>query len=164
MLKLLQETYLGKVKMIYIDPPYNTGNDFVYADDFAQSTDEYLENSGQFDDDGNRLVKNLDSNGRFHTDWLNMIYTRILNMREESQMDSEVNCQREWFKSRGSDVPLWNRQNLSIEETAAYTGIGRDTIYKLIKQDDCNFTLRVGKRTMIKRKRFEEYLEKLYSI
>lgn len=76
-LKLLQETYLGKVKMIYIDPPYNTGNDFVYADDFAQSTDEYLENSGQFDDDGNRLVKNLDSNGRFHTDWLNMMYTRL---------------------------------------------------------------------------------------
>ena len=76
-LKLLQETYLGKVKMIYIDPPYNTGNDFVYADDFAQSTDEYLENSGQFDDDGNRLVKNLDSNGRFHTDWLNMIYPRL---------------------------------------------------------------------------------------
>lgn len=76
-LKLLQETYLGKIKMIYIDPPYNTGNDFVYADDFAQSTDEYLENSGQFDDEGNRLVKNLDSNGRFHTDWLNMIYPRL---------------------------------------------------------------------------------------
>lgn len=76
-LKLLQETYLGKIKMIYIDPPYNTGNDFVYTDDFAQSTDEYLENSGQFDDDGNRLVKNLDSNGRFHTDWLNMIYPRL---------------------------------------------------------------------------------------
>lgn len=76
-LKLLQETYLGKVKMIYIDPPYNTGNDFVYADDFAQSTDEYLENSGQFDEEGNRLVQNTESNGRFHTDWLNMIYTRI---------------------------------------------------------------------------------------
>ena len=76
-LKLLQETYLGKIKMIYIDPPYNTGNDFVYEDDFAQSTDEYLENSGQFDEDGNRLVKNLDSNGRFHTDWLNMIYPRL---------------------------------------------------------------------------------------
>ncbi len=60
-LKLLQETYLGKIKMIYIDPPYNTGNDFVYEDDFAQSTDEYLANSGQYDDDGNRLVKNLDS-------------------------------------------------------------------------------------------------------
>ena len=76
-LKLLQETYLGKIKMIYIDPPYNTGNDFVYEDDFAQSTDEYLANSGQFDDEGNRLVKNLDSNGRFHTDWLNMIYARL---------------------------------------------------------------------------------------
>ena len=76
-LKLLQETYLGKIKMIYIDPPYNTGNDFVYEDDFAQSTDEYLANSGQFDEDGNRLVKNLDSNGRFHTDWLNMIYPRL---------------------------------------------------------------------------------------
>ena len=76
-LKLLQETYLGKVKMIYIDPPYNTGNDFVYEDDFAQNTDEYLANSGQYDEEGNRLVKNLDSNGRFHTDWLNMIFPRI---------------------------------------------------------------------------------------
>lgn len=76
-LKLLQETYLGKIKMIYIDPPYNTGNDFVYEDDFAQSTDEYLANSGQFDEDGNRLVRNLDSSGRFHTDWLNMIYPRL---------------------------------------------------------------------------------------
>lgn len=76
-LKLLQETYLGKIKMIYIDPPYNTGNDFVYADDFAQNIEEYLENSGQYDEDGNRLVKNLDRNGRFHTDWLNMIYTRL---------------------------------------------------------------------------------------
>lgn len=76
-LKLLQETYLGKIKMIYIDPPYNTGNDFVYEDDFSQSSAEYLANSGQFDEDGNRLVKNLDSNGRFHTDWLNMIYPRL---------------------------------------------------------------------------------------
>lgn len=76
-LKLLQETYLGKIKMIYIDPPYNTGNDFVYEDDFAQSTDEYLENSGQFDDEGSRLVQNTESNGRFHTDWLNMVYPRL---------------------------------------------------------------------------------------
>lgn len=76
-LKLLQETYLGKIKMIYIDPPYNTGNDFVYSDDFAQNVDVYLDKSGQFDDNGNRLVKNLDSNGRFHTDWLNMIYPRL---------------------------------------------------------------------------------------
>ena len=76
-LKLLQETYLGKVKMIYIDPPYNTGNDFVYEDDFAQSADEYMRNSGQYDEEGNRLVTNTESNGRFHTDWLNMIYPRL---------------------------------------------------------------------------------------
>ena len=76
-LKLLQETYLGKIKMIYIDPPYNTGNDFVYNDDFAESTEEYLANSGQFDEEGNRLVQNTESNGRFHTDWLNMIYPRL---------------------------------------------------------------------------------------
>lgn len=76
-LKLLQETYLGKIKMIYIDPPYNTGNDFVYEDDFAQSAEEYMANSGQYDDEGNRLVKNVDTNGRFHTDWLNMIYPRL---------------------------------------------------------------------------------------
>jgi adenine-specific DNA-methyltransferase len=76
-LKLLQETYLSKVKMIYIDPPYNTGNDFVYEDDFAQSTDEYMENSGQYDEVGNRMVTNTESNGRFHTDWLNMMYPRL---------------------------------------------------------------------------------------
>ena len=81
-LKLLQETYLGKIKMVYIDPPYNTGNDFVYEDDFAQSTDEYLANSGQYDEDGNRMVQNTESNGRFHTDWLNMIYPRLRLAKE----------------------------------------------------------------------------------
>ena len=81
-LKLLQETYLGKIKMIYIDPPYNTGNDFVYNDDFAESTDEYLANSGQFDEEGNRLVQNTESNGRYHTDWLNMMYPRLKLARD----------------------------------------------------------------------------------
>lgn len=76
-LKLLRETYLGKVKMIYIDPPYNTGNDFVYEDDFKQNSEEYIVNSGQLDDEGNRLVVNTESNGRFHTDWLNMMYPRL---------------------------------------------------------------------------------------
>ena len=76
-LKLLRETYLGKVKMIYIDPPYNTGNDFVYEDDFAEDTDSYMGRSGQYDEQGNQLVQNTDSNGRFHTDWLNMIYPRL---------------------------------------------------------------------------------------
>ena len=76
-LKLLQETYLGKIKMIYIDPPYNTGNDFVYNDDFAQDAEEYMANSGQYSEEGNRLVANTESNGRFHTDWLNMMYPRL---------------------------------------------------------------------------------------
>ena len=76
-LKILRENYLGKVKMIYIDPPYNTGNDFVYNDDFAQDAEEYMANSGQYDEEGGRLVQNTESNGRFHTDWLNMIYPRL---------------------------------------------------------------------------------------
>ena len=76
-LKILRETYLGKVKMIYIDPPYNTGNDFIYEDDFSQKAEDYADNSGQTDEEGNRLVQNSESNGRFHTDWLNMIYPRL---------------------------------------------------------------------------------------
>ena len=81
-LKLLQETYLGKIKMIYIDPPYNTGNDFVYEDDFAQDASDYIANSGQYDEEGNRLVANTESNGRFHTDWLNMMYPRLKLARD----------------------------------------------------------------------------------
>lgn len=81
-LKLLRETYLNRVKMIYIDPPYNTGNDFVYEDDFSEDTDEFLIRDGQYDEQGNRLTPNLDSNGRFHTDWLNMIYPRLRVARD----------------------------------------------------------------------------------
>lgn len=77
-LKLLQESYLGKVKMIYIDPPYNTGNDFIYNDDFKVSNEEYAEESGEYDEDGNRMFKNTDSNGRFHSDWCSMMYSRLL--------------------------------------------------------------------------------------
>ena len=80
-LKLLREDYLGKVKMIYIDPPYNTGNDFVYEDDFSQTAGEFRDKSGMFDEDGNMILQNYEvnseSNGRFHTDWLNMIYPRL---------------------------------------------------------------------------------------
>ena len=80
-LKLLQESYLGKVKLIYIDPPYNTGNDFIYRDDFKVSTEAYEEDSGVVDSDGNRLFKNTDANGRFHSDWCSMIYSRLLLAR-----------------------------------------------------------------------------------
>ena len=81
-LKCLKETYSGKIKMIYIDPPYNTGKDFVYNDDFAESASEYLVNSGQYDEQGNRLVTNMETNGRLHTDWLNMIYPRLKVARD----------------------------------------------------------------------------------
>ena len=76
-LKLLQETYLGKIKMIYIDPPYNTGNDFIYEDDFAENAEEFLRRSNQKDEEGNRLVANTEANGRFHSDWLSMMYSRL---------------------------------------------------------------------------------------
>ena len=89
-LKLLQETYLGKVKMIYIDPPYNTGGDFIYDDDFTEDIDEYLARSGQFDDQGNRLEQNTESNGRFHTDWLNMIYPRLKTAKALLSQDGVI--------------------------------------------------------------------------
>ena len=80
-MKLLQESYLGKIKVIYIDPPYNTGSDFLYKDDFAQSTEEYADQVGMYDEDDNRLFRNTDSNGRFHSDWCSMIYSRLLIAR-----------------------------------------------------------------------------------
>lgn len=89
-LKLLQESYLGKVKMIYIDPPYNTGNDFIYRDDFKQSADEYEGDLGVYDDDGNRMFKNTDSNGRFHSDWCSMIYSRLMLARNLLRDDGVI--------------------------------------------------------------------------
>ena len=93
-LKVLRETYLGRVKMIYIDPPYNTGNDFVYNDDFAQSREDFEATSGAFDEDGNQLIdpmqRNTESNGRFHTDWLNMIYPRLKVARDLLEDDGAI--------------------------------------------------------------------------
>ncbi|WP_373104749.1 site-specific DNA-methyltransferase [Gemella morbillorum] len=89
-LKLLQESYLGQVKMIYIDPPYNTGNDFIYNDDFKVSNEEYAEESGEFDENGNRMFKNTDSNGRFHSDWCSMIYSRLLVAKNLLREDGVV--------------------------------------------------------------------------
>ena len=89
-LKLLQESYLGKVKMIYIDPPYNTGNDFIYRDDFKQSAADYEEDSGVYDEDGNRMFKNTDTNGRFHSDWCSMIYSRLMLARNLLSEDGAI--------------------------------------------------------------------------
>ena len=89
-LKLLQESYLGKVKMIYIDPPYNTGNDFIYADDFMRSQEEENEQMGMYDEDDNRLFKNTDTNGRFHSDWCSMIYSRLMLARNLLREDGII--------------------------------------------------------------------------
>ena len=127
-LKLLQETYLGKVKMIYIDPPYNTGNDFVYEDDFAQSAAEYMDKSGQYDEEGNRMVTNTESNGRFHTDWLNMIYPRLKLAKDlladngaifisidENEMDNlRKICDDVFGESNFIGQFIWQRRTLCI--------------------------------------------------
>ncbi len=89
-LKLLQETYLGKVKMIYIDPPYNTGNDFIYEDDFSENTEEFMQRSNQKDDEGNRLMANTEANGRFHSDWLSMIFSRLKLARNLMRDDGVI--------------------------------------------------------------------------
>lgn len=89
-LKLLQESYLGKVKMIYIDPPYNTGNDFIYRDDFTQSEEEYIEDVGLYGLDGNRMFKNTDTNGRFHSDWCSMMYSRLMLARNLLTKDGVI--------------------------------------------------------------------------
>ena len=124
-LKLLRENYLGKVKMIYIDPPYNTGNDFVYNDDFSQSAGEYMHNSGQEDEEGNRLVANTESNGRFHTDWLNMIYPRLkvakdllsedgvvlVNMDENEIVNLQKICSEIFGEHNDLGVIVWDKRN-----------------------------------------------------
>ncbi len=120
-LKLLQETYLGKIKMIYIDPPYNTGNDFIYNDDFAMDSDDYADISGQYDEQGNRLFQNTESNGRFHTDWLNMIYPRLKVAKDllsddgvifisigEQELNTLVTCCDNMFSSHNR-IAIFNR-------------------------------------------------------
>ena len=158
-LKCLKETYLHKVKMIYIDPPYNTGNDFVYEDDFAQSSEEYLANSGQYDEQGNRMFTNAESNGRFHTDWLNMIYPRLKvardlltddgvifisigdeelqNLRKvadevfgEANFRNQITIRR-GTKSIQAQFDTWDRLGQGVEYLLLYT---RNSLYRFPKQ------------------------------
>jgi len=113
-LKLLQESYLGKVKLIYIDPPYNTGNDFVYEDDFAETTDEYLMRSGQKDESGTRMTTNSESNGRFHSDWLSMMYPRLKLARNLLDDDGVILASvdyRENFNLRSLLDEIFGRAN-----------------------------------------------------
>ena len=124
-LKLLQESYLGKVKMIYIDPPYNTGNDFIYADDFMRSQEEENAQMGMYDEDKNRLFKNTDTNGRFHSDWCSMIYSRLMLARnlladdgaifihiDENEVYSmSMICQEIFGQSNELGTIIWDKRN-----------------------------------------------------
>ena len=149
-LKLLQETYLGKVKMIYIDPPYNTGNDFIYRDDFSQRTDEYIENSGQLDEEGNRLVQNTESNGRFHTDWLNMIYPRLRLAKDllsddgvifisidDNEQENLKKCGDEIFGSRNFVAQLIWERAFSPKNDARFVSNSHDYVLMFAKNIDC---------------------------
>ena len=149
-LKLLQETYLGKIKMIYIDPPYNTGNDFVYEDDFAQSTQEYMENSGQFDEEGNRLVPNTESNGRFHTDWLNMIYPRLKLAKDlltddgvifisidDNEQENLKKCCDEVFGSQNFVAQLVWERAYAPKNDARFISNSHDYVFMYAKSLDC---------------------------
>lgn len=128
-LKVLRENYLGAIKMIYIDPPYNTGNDFVYNDDFAQSREDFEATSGAFDEEGNQLIdpmqRNTESNGRFHTDWLNMIFPRLkvardllsddgvilINMDENEILNLSKVCSEIFGESNHVGTIIWDKRN-----------------------------------------------------
>ena len=128
-LKLLRETYLGKVKMIYIDPPYNTGNDFIYEDDFSQSAAEYADNSGQTDEEGNRMVQNNESNGQYHTDWLNMIYPRIKIAKDLLSPDGVMMVSIDYHEN-------FNLRKIMDEIFGVHCFIGE--IYWMDLQSKCN--------------------------
>lgn len=142
-LKLLQESYLGKVKMIYIDPPYNTGNDFIYADDFMRSQEEENAQMGMYDEDENRLFKNTDTNGRFHSDWCSMIYSRLLLARNlltedgfifisigEEEIENMYSiCNDVYGKSRHLGTFIWKRRQMV--DSRSKTGVSEDHEYLL---------------------------------
>ena len=133
-LKLLQETYLGKIKMIYIDPPYNTGNDFIYADDFAENAEHYMKNSGQYDDENNRLVQNMESNGRFHTAWLNMIYPRVdLGVLLSSKIEEKIIAGKKVFNVADGfliacfDIDVTEETVKAVAQEKPYYAVFRDS-------------------------------------
>ncbi|KND18260.1 hypothetical protein AFK20_11755 [Enhydrobacter aerosaccus] len=146
-LKLLQESYLGKVKMIYIDPPYNTGNDFIYNDDFAADTAEFFERSGQVDADGNRLVANTESNGRFHSDWLSMMYSRLklarnllsddgvlfISCDDNEQANLIKICNEILGENNFLASVIWKKK-YGIQNDAKYFSINHDYIIAFCKQ------------------------------
>ena len=161
-LKLLQESYLGKVKMIYIDPPYNTGNDFIYADDFMRSQEEENEQMGMYDEDENRLFKNTDTNGRFHSDWCSMIYSRLMLARnllsndgfifisigEEEIENMYAICNEVYGKSRHLGTFIWKRRQMV--DSRSKTGVSEDHEYLLCYAKSASQRIRGAKADMRK--------------
>ena len=159
-LKLLQESYLGKIKMIYIDPPYNTGNDFIYADDFMRSQEEENEQMGMYDEDENRLFKNTDTNGRFHSDWCSMIYSRLMLARnllsndgfifisigEEEIENMYAICNEVYGKSRHLGTFIWKRRQMV--DSRSKTGVSEDHEYLLCYAKSASQRIRGAKADM----------------
>ena len=159
-LKLLQESYLGKVKMIYIDPPYNTGNDFIYADDFMRSQEEENKQMGMYDEDENRLFKNTDTNGRFHSDWCSMIYSRLMLARnllsndgfifisigEEEIENMYAICNEVYGKSRHLGTFIWKRRQMV--DSRSKTGVSEDHEYLLCYAKSASQRIRGAKADM----------------
>ena len=159
-LKLLQESYLGKVKMIYIDPPYNTGNDFIYADDFMRSQEEENEQMGMYDEDENRLFRNTDTNGRFHSDWCSMIYSRLMLARnllsndgfifisigEEEIENMYAICNEVYGKSRHLGTFIWKRRQMV--DSRSKTGVSEDHEYLLCYAKSASQKIRGAKADM----------------
>ncbi len=157
-LKLLQESYLGKVKMIYIDPPYNTGNDFVYCDNFTAACADYLENKGQCDEDGNRLFKNTETNGRFHSDWCSMMYPRLklardllsddgvifISIDDHEQANLKKICDEVFGEGNFITEFIW-KKNGRAGLTEQYIGILTEYIYLYAKNKGCTH---LNKRTI----------------
>jgi len=170
-LKLLQESYLGKVKMIYIDPPYNTGNDFVYRDDFAVSPADYAGQIGSVDDEGNRLFKNTDSNGRFHSDWCSMIYSRLMLARnlltddgvifisiDDNEQENLKKCCDEVFGAHNFITEIvWEKVH-TRKNSAIYFSSSHEYILCYAKVRRCSSKDRVGfKRNLLPRDNTDAY-------
>ena len=170
-LKLLQETYLGKIKMIYIDPPYNTGNDFVYEDDYSMDNAQFIMQNGGYDEQGNRLFKNMDTNGRFHTDWLNMMYPRLKLARDLLTEDGVIfisidDNEQENLKKIACEIfgennfiaqLVWEKVH-TRKNSAIYFSSSHEYILCFAKRKNCSSTDTEGfKRNLLPRENTDDY-------
>ena len=177
-LKLLQESYLGKVKMIYIDPPYNTGNDFIYADDFMRSQQEENEQMGMYDEDENRLFKNTDTNGRFHSDWCSMMYPRLMLARnlltddgiifisiDDNELDNLINIVNEIFTTKNliNVITIKTNETKGLKNAYVNKGFPKNKEYLLViakNADRINFNSEKIKKSDEELRKYMRYYNK----